>query len=84
MLPQLAFRPHTTTIVNKMPVGAFFVWNTRSWRVRKQNFDLLSFYIHFRTNIKTKTQKLLHLQIIIVQCTQQRKNYDNDNNNNMW
>ena len=41
--------PCAPTIVNKMSFGAFFVWNTRLWRVRKSNLEKLSLYPHFRT-----------------------------------
>ena len=31
------------------PLGQFFVWNSRAWRVRKLIFHFLSLRIHFRT-----------------------------------
>ena len=36
-----------------MPSGAFFVWNTRFWCVRKSNLEKLSLYPHFRTDNKS-------------------------------
>ena len=41
--------PCAPTKIQKMPIGAFFIWNTRIWRVRKSIFLFLTPIWHFRT-----------------------------------
>ena len=41
--------PCAPTTVNKMPDGAFFVWNARLWRVRKFIIKILYHSPRFRT-----------------------------------